>query len=255
MPEKTQENTCAMVRKLRMALGDTQPQFAGRLGLALPTVVRYEHSRRPRGKALALLEQIATANGLEEFATFFRKALNDELGAPASGLLSRYVHVKDDHERELVDALLYVIRLEGVDEYAKTAKAIRRVLKPIVELQRDMRETSDALDAQRRAIAGLLQKGRPAEEVMKLFKIRPEALAEAFFKCSMKSLDARAYEKKMREVVGLLLKDGMSIRRIADEFADGQADEIYGCANDLGDFRAISEYDREEEEENNAKKR
>ncbi len=89
---------------------------------------------------------------------------------------------------------------------------------------------------------------------MKLFRITPEALAEAFFKSSMKSLDARANEKKMRDVVGLLLMEGMGIRRIADEFADGQADGIYGCANDLGDFRAISEYDREEEEENNAKK-
>ena len=91
MPKKAQEDTLiATVRKLRTALGDTQAQFAQRLGLALPTVVRYEHSRRPRGKALALREQIAAANSLEEFAVFFRKALNDELGAPASGLESRH---------------------------------------------------------------------------------------------------------------------------------------------------------------------
>jgi len=252
MPKETQEDTLiAMVRKLRIALGDTQPQFAGRLGLALPTVVRYEHSRRPRGKALALLEQIAAANGLEEFASFFRKALNDELGAPASGLLSRYVQVKDDHERELVDALLYVIRLEGADEYAKSAKAIRRVLKPVMEERRHTSETIEALNAQQKAVAGLLQKGRTAEEVMRLFRITPEALAEAFFTCwSMKSFDAKAYEKKEREVVDLLLKDGMSIRRIADKFANGHADEIYNCAADLGAFGAISDY----EEEKNAEK-
>jgi transcriptional regulator with XRE-family HTH domain len=240
----------ATVRKLRTALGDTQPQFAARLGLALPTVVRYEHSRRPRAKALALLEQVASANGLEEFGAQFRRALSDELGVPAGDLRSLQVHVKNDVERGLVDALLYAIRAENLTEVSsKAAKAIRRVLKPIVELQRDMRETDEALDAQRRAIAGLLEKGRTAEEVVKLFRITPEALAEAFFKSSMKSFDAKAYAKKEREVVDLLLKAGMSIRRIADEFAGGQADGIYNCAADLGAFGAISEYEEEENAE------
>lgn len=246
MTKKTQvDPLIAAVRKLRTAVGDTQPQFAERLGLALPTVVRYEHSRRPRGKVVADMEQIAVANGLDDLASLFRNALSDELGPPAGDLRGRHVHVKNEEERDLVDALLYAVRLESLDEQnAKIAKAIRRVLKPIVEQHRRNRETDEALDAQRKAIARLLAKDRSAEEVLKLFKTTPEALAEAFF--SQGATLSKVWDKKMREVVALLLKDGWSIKRMADQFGGGNADGFLGCATELQDFAAISEYDREQ---------
>jgi transcriptional regulator with XRE-family HTH domain len=239
----------ATVRKLRKALGDTQPQFAERLGLSMPTVVRYEHNRRPRGKALVTLEQTAAANGLDEFASVFRNALTDELGAPAN-IRTPHIQVKNDDERDLVDALLYVIRLATCEEYSKTATAVRRVLKPIVEQQRRSRETDEALDAQRRAMAGLLKKGRSAEEVLKLFKATPDAVAEAFFARGMGSMDAKTYDKKMCEVVDLLLKDGWSIHDMAERFGSGSADGFIGCASTLGAHSALRDYDEWMEEEN-----
>ena len=63
------------VKRLRVALGDTQQSFAHRLGLAISTVVRYEHSRPPNAAALAQFAELATANGLPECAKVFRDAL------------------------------------------------------------------------------------------------------------------------------------------------------------------------------------
>ena len=56
------------VRRLRLALGETQQQFAARTGLAISTVVRYELSRPPRGNALEQFKALAEKNGLREIA-------------------------------------------------------------------------------------------------------------------------------------------------------------------------------------------
>lgn len=69
------------VHRLRAALGDTQQEFAQRLGLAISTVVRYERSRPPRGKALAQLERVASEHALDDVALTFRNALREELAS------------------------------------------------------------------------------------------------------------------------------------------------------------------------------
>jgi transcriptional regulator with XRE-family HTH domain len=63
------------VRRLRLALGDTQQQFASRTGLAISTVVRYELSRPPKGKALEQFRAIAEQNGLNDIARTFAYAM------------------------------------------------------------------------------------------------------------------------------------------------------------------------------------
>ena len=79
----TKNPVCEAVRRLRVNLGDTQQGFAHRLGLAISTVVRYELSRPPRGKALAQLERVAMDHGFDECALVFRNALREELGGGA----------------------------------------------------------------------------------------------------------------------------------------------------------------------------
>ncbi len=68
------------VRKLRVAIGDTQQQFANRLGLAISTIVRYELSRSPHGKVLIQFEKLALEHGQVDLAKVFRQALEYELG-------------------------------------------------------------------------------------------------------------------------------------------------------------------------------
>lgn len=70
------------VRALRLALGDTQQQFAQRLNMAISTVVRYELTRPPKGKVLARFDALAREIERPELAYVFAKALAEELGTP-----------------------------------------------------------------------------------------------------------------------------------------------------------------------------
>jgi transcriptional regulator with XRE-family HTH domain len=79
---KTTNPVSQAVRRLRLGLGDTQQQFANRLGLAISTVVRYELSRPPSGKALAQLDRVAMEYCLDECALIFRNALRGEFAVP-----------------------------------------------------------------------------------------------------------------------------------------------------------------------------
>jgi transcriptional regulator with XRE-family HTH domain len=236
----------AAVGKLRKALGDTQQAFADRLGLAIATVIRYERNRAPRGKALARLENIAAANGFEEYAAVFRRALDEEFAVPTPTPKGKAVQFRNEDETDLVQALLDVVRQE---RFAKEAKAVRRLLAPVIADRQRSAEEDEARDMQRQAIVRLLQAGRSAAEVINLFKITPEALADAFFSRNMKPFDAKAYHKKMLEVVDLLLRDGWSVRRMADEFGQGEAEAFANCANDLGHHRAVKEYQEEQDAE------
>jgi transcriptional regulator with XRE-family HTH domain len=67
------------IKELRLRLGDTQQRFANRLNLAISTVVRYESTRPPKGKALAELYKIAADSGLDDVALMFRQAVEAEL--------------------------------------------------------------------------------------------------------------------------------------------------------------------------------
>ena len=64
--------------KLRATLGESQQQFANRLGSAVTTIARYETSRPPRGKALAQLADLARSTGQLELARVFSDALEGE---------------------------------------------------------------------------------------------------------------------------------------------------------------------------------
>ena len=238
----------AAVARLRHELKLTQQEFADRLGIAIATMVRYENNRVPRGKALSRLEALAAANGFEDLAAIFRTALVEELGALPPSEQGPMVGFRSDDERELVGALLDTLRQE---KYAAKANAIRKALEPVVHDRRRRAEEDDAVNAQRNAIAGLLDKGRSPEEAIRLFRIKPEALAEAFFSRGTNVVDAKTHHKKMMGVVELLLKDGWSIRRMADQFGGGDPDEFFNCASDLGAHDAIREY----EEEKNAEAR
>lgn len=72
-----------VVKQLRLRLGDTQQRFANRLNLAISTVVRYESTRPPKGKALSQLYQLAVDSDLWDVAFMFRRAVEADLGPDA----------------------------------------------------------------------------------------------------------------------------------------------------------------------------
>jgi transcriptional regulator with XRE-family HTH domain len=74
------------VRELRTALGETQTQFAVRMNVSFPTLVRYELSRAPSGRALGKLFEIANGKFPEQ-AAVFRAAIVEEIGLSSPSVL------------------------------------------------------------------------------------------------------------------------------------------------------------------------
>jgi transcriptional regulator with XRE-family HTH domain len=106
----------AAVKKLRLALGDTQQQFAARLGLAISTVVRYELTRPPKGRALRQLADVAHKNREFELAFIFHTALVEELGWEMPNF--------EEPDPEIEAALRLVVRNPG--RFARELKAIAK---------------------------------------------------------------------------------------------------------------------------------
>ena len=78
-PERaTRRTTGYAVQRLRNALGESQEAFANRMGLSVRTIARYE-AKRPTGKVLARLEQLARGRGLKDLSNIFHREL---YGAP-----------------------------------------------------------------------------------------------------------------------------------------------------------------------------
>ena len=80
------------VRKLRLALGDTQQQFAQRLGLAISSVVRYELTSEPGPAVLVQLANLAAERDLPEVAEPLNRALLNDLGVFALNVALRLRH-------------------------------------------------------------------------------------------------------------------------------------------------------------------
>jgi len=80
-PKKTKKDPLSeAVRKLRLALGESQQAFAYRMKTAIRTIARYETTTPPKGKALAELFWVATDTGNTELANVFRSSLVGEIG-------------------------------------------------------------------------------------------------------------------------------------------------------------------------------
>jgi DNA-binding XRE family transcriptional regulator len=68
-----------LVRDLRIALGETQEQFAARLGLTTRTVARWEATRPPTGSYLTLLARTAWEAKQFEIHSELMRALGEDL--------------------------------------------------------------------------------------------------------------------------------------------------------------------------------
>jgi transcriptional regulator with XRE-family HTH domain len=97
------------VSELRHELGETQQQFAGRLGVAVTTIARYETSHPPSGMVLDTLRLIAEANKRNDLARAFRVA--------SEGNSDYFIRLEDGEEFEAV--LAYVRKLRKAKHTGK----------------------------------------------------------------------------------------------------------------------------------------
>lgn len=76
---RKRDSVSLAVIKLRTALGDSQQQFAARLGVAITTIARWETQRPPGGKVLHALERLARTHKENDLAMAFSRALALEM--------------------------------------------------------------------------------------------------------------------------------------------------------------------------------
>lgn len=113
---------------LRKHLGETQQQFANRLGVAVTTVARYETSNPPRGPVLEKLMKIALDAEMEDVSRMFERA--------ALAHTETYVRMQTLDELTMCTAVLAIMRRE---KYEKVWKRLYKLLRPVLDefIQRD----------------------------------------------------------------------------------------------------------------------
>jgi len=142
----------AAVKRLRLALGDTQQQFATRTGLAISTVVRYELSRPPKGEVLEQLKALAEQNGLRDIATVFSYALGGQDLTPETAALNSAI------------ASLWWNR-KALADWPKLARCLADQLRNLIDVKRkqpdEVPESIEELETQlvqlRSALFGAVQ--------------------------------------------------------------------------------------------------
>ena len=96
------DDLISAVTHLRSALGDSQQAFANRLGLSFRSVANYEKDRRPAGRVLYQLANLAHEHGQENLAGVFAAAFSKEVNAD--------VEPTTHEERVWTRALLLILR-------------------------------------------------------------------------------------------------------------------------------------------------
>lgn len=71
------------VKKLRAALGLTQPAFARRIGVSIRAIANYEKDREPKGEILQRLASLAARHNFNDLAKVFADAFAAEVAALA----------------------------------------------------------------------------------------------------------------------------------------------------------------------------
>ena len=130
------------VRELRTALGLSQTEFGRLLGKSLPTVQRWETLRPPDGKALALLEQLATDRNHPELARPFHDAL---VGIPSYQTFELDTRPRDRAEAFRLFVLIQVMR----DPDPASRKLVQQFEKLFAEPMARCREAVQKTEDQR----------------------------------------------------------------------------------------------------------
>jgi transcriptional regulator with XRE-family HTH domain len=149
------------VQKLRSHFGETQQQFAQRIGAAVITVARWETSRPPSGKSLEQLRDIARSENLTGCIVAFQEALDGNI-EPTPAAAAAQVFQND---RERVLAMALVTALRDPEQYGDATKSVESTLrKPLsdVKASLDMERVDFRIG---RAITGLHAKGESPERI------------------------------------------------------------------------------------------
>jgi transcriptional regulator with XRE-family HTH domain len=174
-PKRKRSAVSEAVVRLRTALGETQEQFAARMGTSVATIARYETSRTPKRGALDELIKIADENGLASYADVFRKAQAGEIITSVDGELRMLLTAKSQQEAMLVNAVLRVLRNPQL--YAKELSNLQKVLsRPVRDIE-GLRAKANIAAEVKAAIGRLFMQGRTQDDISERFKLDPGTVA------------------------------------------------------------------------------
>ena len=214
------------VRALRLALKETQEQFARRIHTTLRTVARYEAGAPPNSKVLAQLERLALELEVMDAAITFREALWSDLGITYFSGEQEIVFSTQD-ERTITAAIL-LLRRKGDPSYsynekgpAKYRNAWKIVREAIQEPLRELQYGYEKIDRGTRAVRRVAE-GDSLVEVASQSGI-PEAKLRALyasFQQAWLDLAGRTDEEKYKrlERVLKLLAQGQPDAEVAQRF-------------------------------------
>lgn len=136
-PNESVSPVSRAVRDLRVALGETQQEFAYRMKTAIRTIARYETVRPPKHVALVQFIQLAESHGLKDIAILLQSAFEDELQASVERAV-RFVQIKPSEEEDH-RALTLILRSSD-KKHRHALAAWKRISEPIKAEQRATKE-------------------------------------------------------------------------------------------------------------------
>lgn len=129
------DDLIAAVTQLRSTLGDSQQAFANRLGLSFRAIANYEKGRRPTGRVLYQLANLAHESGRKDLAQVFAGVFSQEVKAD--------VQPTNAEERLWIQALLSILRRrDDLTDSRSLEDALIANLKVLVQRSKD-RERRD----------------------------------------------------------------------------------------------------------------
>lgn len=125
------ENVQQAIRLLRRTLGDSQQEFANRVGVSIGSVVHYEKDRMPPVEVLGYLLALAREIEAPALTAYFNEAFKNKLHSSARHLIdASRQRVPVDTEKEWVWATAAVEILRH-EEYEELRPAVEAALKPL----------------------------------------------------------------------------------------------------------------------------
>ena len=163
------------VKKLRSALGLTQPAFAKRVGLSVRAIANYEKDREPGGEVLRRFASLAARHNLDGLAKIFSDAFAEEIQGRTNPSTAE--------ETAYTGAILLLLRNRSVSSgWGQVSTEVIAALESLVAEVRKTPSLRAALVKMEEVLVELRYHAAPNAErkIHELARARSDATGEAF---------------------------------------------------------------------------
>ena len=163
------------VKKLRSALGLTQPAFAKRVGVSVRAIANYEKDREPSGEVLRRFASLAARHNLDSLAKIFSDAFAEEIQGRTNSSTAE--------ETAYTQAILLLLRNRSVfSGWGQVSTEVIAALESLIAEARKTPSLKAALVKMEEVLVELRYHAAPNAEqkLQELARARSDAAGEAF---------------------------------------------------------------------------